>query len=77
MAELNIDATLLKNSKLVQKDEGGFVELSNGCICCTLRDDFVAELLALARSGKFDYLVIESTGIAEPMQVWPDDDEVH
>eukprot|EP00890_Picochlorum_soloecismus_P003196 jgi/Picsp_1/3878/NSC_01390-R1_cobalamin synthesis protein p47k len=68
MASLNIDASLIKNTKLIQTAEK-MVELQNGCICCTLRDDLLQEVGALARSGKFDYLVIESTGISEPMQV--------
>ncbi|KAH7623928.1 putative metal chaperone YciC [Nannochloris sp. 'desiccata'] len=68
MASLNIDASLIKNTKLVQTEER-LIELSSGCICCTLRDDLLTEVGALARSGKFDYLVIESTGIGEPMQV--------
>lgn len=68
MASLNIDASLIRNTKLIQTAEK-MVELQNGCICCTLRDDLLQEVGALARSGKFDYLVIDSTGISEPMQV--------
>jgi G3E family GTPase len=68
MSSLNIDAALIKNTKLVQTAER-MVELQNGCICCTLREDLLQEVGELARSGKFDYLVIESTGISEPMQV--------
>ena len=68
MSSLNIDAALIKNTKLVQTAER-MVELQNGCICCTLREDLLEEVGELARSGKFDYLVIESTGISEPMQV--------
>ena len=68
MSSLNIDAALIKNTKLVQTAER-MVELQNGCICCTLREDLLQEVGDLARSGKFDYLVIESTGISEPMQV--------
>ena len=68
MSSLNIDAALIKNTKLVQTAER-MVELQNGCICCTLREDLLQEVGDLARSGTFDYLVIESTGISEPMQV--------
>ena len=58
----------VKSTKLVQAREE-VVELENGCICCTLRGDLLAEVAALARSGEFDYLVIESSGISEPLQV--------
>ena len=67
MAELNIDAALLKSASLVQAEER-LVEMSNGCICCTLRGDLLHEVRALVAEGRFDYLVIESTGIGEPMQ---------
>lgn len=70
MAELNIDAQLIKKEggTLSQKDEK-LVELSNGCICCTLREDLLEEIQKLAKEEKFDYLIIESTGISEPMPV--------
>ena len=68
MGELNIDASLVKGSALVQTEER-LVELTNGCICCTLRGDLVAEVGRLAAEGAYDYCIIESTGIGEPMQV--------
>jgi G3E family GTPase len=70
MAEVNIDAELLKinNNKLI-KQEAKMVEISNGCICCTLREDLLIEVSKLAQSGLYDYLVIESSGISEPLPV--------
>ncbi|MBR0874308.1 zinc metallochaperone GTPase ZigA [Bradyrhizobium tropiciagri] len=70
MSEVNIDADLVRDggAKLSRTDER-LVEMSNGCICCTLRDDLLKEVRALAESGRFDYLLIESTGISEPLPV--------
>ncbi len=70
MSEVNIDAELVREggANLSRTDEK-LVELSNGCICCTLRDDLLTEVRALAESGRYDYLLIEGTGIAEPLPV--------
>lgn len=69
MSEVNIDADLVNaNTELSRTDET-LVEMSNGCICCTLRDDLLAEVRGLAEEGRFDYLLIESTGISEPLPV--------
>ncbi|MEH2543711.1 G3E family GTPase [Bradyrhizobium sp. AZCC 2262] len=70
MSEVNIDADLVRDggANLSRTDEK-LVEMTNGCICCTLRDDLLKEVRALAESGRFDYLLIESTGIAEPLPV--------
>jgi len=69
MTETNIDAALLDAEGSRARGSEGMVELSNGCICCTLREELVVEITALARRGCFDALVIESTGISEPMPV--------
>ncbi|MEO3476304.1 GTP-binding protein [Phaeobacter sp. CAU 1743] len=70
MSEVNIDADLVRaNTPELSKTEETLVELSNGCICCTLRDDLLAEVRRLAETGRFDYLLIESTGISEPLPV--------
>lgn len=66
MSEINIDSAV---SRSIRRTEAKFVEMSNGCICCTLREDLLQEVSRLAREGKFDYLVIESTGISEPLPV--------
>lgn len=69
MSELNIDAQLVKNEVKLSRTEEKLVEMSNGCICCTLREDLIKEVSTLAKQGKFDYLLIESTGISEPIPV--------
>ncbi|OIS94575.1 zinc metallochaperone GTPase ZigA [Brucella cytisi] len=70
MSEVNIDAALVREggANLSRTDEQ-LVEMTNGCICCTLRDDLLKEVSQLAAQGRFDYLLIESTGIAEPLPV--------
>jgi len=69
MSEVNIDADLVRGGAELSRAEEKLVEMTNGCICCTLRDDLLAEVGRLAAEGRFDYLLIESTGIAEPLPV--------
>ena len=68
-SEVNVDAGLVAAGSHLTRGEDRFAELSNGCICCTLREDLVEGVGALARSGDYDQIVIESTGISEPMPV--------
>ena len=82
MSEINIDAALVRHGDAaLSRTEEKLVEMSNGCICCTLREDLLKEVGRLARDGRFDYLLIESTGISEPLPVaetftFEDDDGV-
>ncbi len=69
MSEVNIDAALVAGQGHLDRTEEKLVELTNGCICCTLREDLIEAVARLAREGRFDQLVIESTGISEPMPV--------
>ena len=70
MSEVNIDAALVdRGGASLSRTEEKLVEMSNGCICCTLRDDLLEEVSRLAQEGRFDYLLIESTGISEPIPV--------
>ncbi|HHF2907515.1 TPA: zinc metallochaperone GTPase ZigA [Vibrio alginolyticus] len=69
MSEVNIDAATVQNEVSLNHSEEKLVEMSNGCICCTLREDLLEEVTKLAQEGRFDNLVIESTGIAEPLPV--------
>ena len=69
MSEVNIDAALVEAGVDLRRGEETLVEMSNGCICCTLREDLLAEVRRLAAAGRFDYLLIESTGISEPLPV--------
>ncbi|MCY1076364.1 zinc metallochaperone GTPase ZigA [Archangium lansingense] len=69
MSEVNIDARLVKGGASLSRVGEKLVEMSNGCICCTLREDLLVEVGRLAREGRFDHLLIESTGISEPMPV--------
>ena len=69
MSEVNIDADLVRAEGGLSRTDETLVEMSNGCICCTLRDDLLVEVRKLAEAGRFDTLVIESTGISEPLPV--------
>jgi len=69
MSEVNIDARLVANELTLSRTEERLVEMSNGCICCTLREDLMIEVERLAMENRFDYLLIESTGISEPIPV--------
>ena len=69
MSEINIDAATIQNEISLNRAEEKLVEMSNGCICCTLREDLLVEIERLSKEGKYDYLVIESTGISEPLPV--------
>ncbi|WP_068059898.1 GTP-binding protein [Nocardia xishanensis] len=69
MSEVNIDAALVAGQGHLDRTEEKLVELTNGCICCTLREDLIEAVGRLAKEGRFDQLVIESTGISEPMPV--------
>ncbi|MFT6330848.1 MAG: G3E family GTPase [Bermanella sp.] len=69
MSDINIDAAMIKNDVSLNHSQEKLVEMSNGCICCTLREDLLLEVSRLANEGTFDYLLIESTGISEPLPV--------
>ena len=69
MSEVNIDADLVRAETELSRTDETLVEMSNGCICCTLRDDLLEEVRRLATEDRFDYLLIESTGISEPLPV--------
>ena len=69
MSEINIDASFVHDEVSLSRSEEKLIEMSNGCICCTLREDLLEEVTKLAQDGRFDYLVIESTGISEPLPV--------
>lgn len=69
MSEINIDSAEVEREISLSRSEEKLVEMTNGCICCTLREDLLAEIGALAADGRFDYLLIESSGISEPLPV--------
>ena len=69
LSEVNIDASLIKDGGGLSRTDEKLVEMSNGCICCTLREDLLREVERLAKEGRFDYILIESTGVGEPLPV--------
>ena len=69
MSEINIDSAIVQSQVSLNRSEEKLVKMSNGCICCTLREDLLEEVTKLAREKRFDYLVIESTGISEPLPI--------
>jgi G3E family GTPase len=69
MSEINIDAALIKNETQLSRTEEKLVEMTNGCICCTLREDLLIEVERIVKNGDIDYILIESTGISEPIPV--------
>lgn len=69
MSEVNIDAELVDSGVQLSRADEKLVEMTNGCICCTLREDLLVEVGKLAREGRFDYLLIESTGISDALTI--------
>ena len=69
IGEVNVDATLIEQGGVVTQENSNLVPLTNGCICCTLKDDLAQQLTDLAESGKFDYIIIEASGICEPIPI--------
>lgn len=69
MSDVNIDAELIKRGSKISYTEERIVELTTGCVCCSLREDLVEEIMRLSQEGRFDYILVESTGISEPMPV--------
>ncbi|MBD2846742.1 GTP-binding protein [Paenibacillus sp. IB182496] len=69
LSEVNVDAALVRNGGGLSRTQEQLVEMSNGCICCTLREDLLLEVQRLAAQGRFDYILIESTGVGEPVPV--------
>jgi G3E family GTPase len=69
MSDINIDSEIIQSEVSLNRSEEKLVEMSNGCICCTLREDLLEEVTELAQDGRFDYLLIESTGISEPLPI--------
>ncbi|MBW7455915.1 GTP-binding protein, partial [Paenibacillus sepulcri] len=69
LSEVNIDADLVRDGGGLSRTDEKLIEMSNGCICCTLRDDLLLEVERLARENRYDYILIESTGVGEPLPV--------
>ncbi len=69
IGEVNIDASLIQKGGVVQEEDTSLVPLSNGCICCTLKEDLMKQIIELVKSGKFDYILIEASGICEPLPI--------
>ena len=70
MAELNIDKSLIDNTSLIQSEEA-MIGMQNGCICCTLQSDLVDQIVALTQKKKFNYIIIEASGVSEPHEIAP------
>ena len=70
MAELNIDKNLIDNTSLIQSDEA-MIGMQNGCICCTLQSDLVDQIIGLTQKKKFNYILIEASGVSEPHEIAP------
>ena len=70
MAELNIDKSLIDNTSLIQSDEA-MIGMQNGCICCTLQSDLVEQIIGLTQKKKFNYILIEASGVSEPHEIAP------
>ena len=70
MAEINIDKSLIDNTSLIQSDES-MIGMQNGCICCTLQSDLVTQIIQLTQKKKFNYIVIEASGVSEPHEIAP------